>query len=369
MGLGRGPSPNPTPGYLNYDAALLPKWRAALCKLRTGGPNVKLAAIGDSQTAGAAPAPTLTSERVNAWPNRLGNMLAVKYGITSGIASVFGPQFAGSGSLMPLRDSRVVITGGWTSNGTNTPGGGQFVTGVAGTIAFTPATAIDHIDVYWTNSAAAGSIVNINVDGGATLAALTSNGLFGYSKTSISTTLGVHTINVVWQSGTSWNFHAIHAYASATPELSIWNWGQYGWTSAAFDANTNSYDTGRCVPNVLQPDLTFIMLGVNDARAAMDPAVFAGHIQNLIGYCKTTGDVVLVGSLPADVGQAPILLQTQMRDASARLAVQNAVPFIDTTHRLVSNVQTQALGLTDALHGFQAVNVDLASAAFNLLAA
>jgi hypothetical protein len=337
---------DPYPGFLNLDASLLKRWRGALSGVRAGVANAKMAFIGDSETAGAG---VLTNAlRLRAYPNKLGAMLTAQLGVPAGIQSIWADNGLASGGGFVNSESRVTMTGGFSVAGFFAVGGGFFLTTVAGNLTFTPTVSFDTVDIYW----AAGNVGVFTVDfGAAPVQTITQTGNFSYNKTTVTNALGINPISLKWVSGTA-TPHAIHAYNSAIKEVSIWNWGAYGQSSAFFAANALTWDACNAIQNVYQPNLTVIMIGINDARNAVIPGVYAANLQKTITACLVTGDVILMSNPPAGLLEAPIAVQNGIFAMMRALAISNNIPYVDLGQRWTS----QAISVN---YGYYAANGDL----------
>jgi lysophospholipase L1-like esterase len=145
-----------------------------------------------------------------------------------------------------------------------------------------------------------------------------------------TTTLGNHTLNLVWASGETYAAHVI-AYNSAAKEISIYN---MGWGSSVANdwlGSASPWSAFNYLPT-LTPDLTIIDLTINDAAAGTDIPTYKTALQSLITNVQSTGDIILMSGSPIDPIATGHSLATQQAyvDAMKAVALSANVPMIDT---------------------------------------
>jgi lysophospholipase L1-like esterase len=331
------------PAIYNLKPSNLKKWRKALGNVRTGTANARVLCVGDSTTRGLGGAASNANIAQKCYPAYLADILSGQ--VTTGKQSFFG-----SGNLvLPTIDTRVVITGG-TTTATNLTLGGSMVqlTASGHTLTFTPTTNIDTIDVYYSKTGTTASFT-VNVDGGAALATVNTNGTAGVYKQTVTTTLGAHAINCVWAQGTNYIL-GIEAYDSTRKQVSIWNMGASGARSTDL-ADTSA---GYAELNALlayAPDLTILDCGINDMNNGVTVDAHRTNMQAVITAAKTSGDVIIKVPAPSSVAAIPQATQDTFAAAMYALAEVNDLPVIDLRQRLASYEDANAMGLYyDTLH-------------------
>ena len=128
------------------------------------------------------------------------------------------------------------------------------------------------------------------------------------------------------------------------------NLGVTATDAVTLTANVNPYDA---LPDFkfLAPDLTMIILGINDATELLGINNFKTNMQILINAALLSGDVMLVTFFPADAVITPIANQLAYIKATVDLAIANNIPFLDENTALVSRAAMTAKSLnTDGLH-------------------
>lgn len=266
----------------------LMKYRAAR-SLKTR--NTKVAFIGDSTFAGIETGGT-SAQVLHSVPMQVAAKLQAR-GINAGANNRFG---AGSGtfSSLPGMDSRVTFAGGTTQNATFAVGGNAISLPSAGsTITFTPQANVTKYDIYWRDGAA-GRNFSWAIDGGAATT-INSSGTIQVVKTTVSAgTAGLHALTLAWVLG-SVTILGIDGYddTNGRREISCWNWGISGATSAQLADNSDT-QTGRLAEIAfMAPDLSIIRPMVNDWRQSVSVAAAIASVSTIVNTCKASGDVIL----------------------------------------------------------------------------
>lgn len=318
---------------------------------------LRLLVIGDSQSAGRGAGTgsvAMDGARALSWPTKLAEAL-VSGGRLASMSSFMGDANNTGGSLT-LYDPRIALAN-WSVAASGTCIGGKLVTKQAATTApgafsFTPTEAVDTFEV-WTPRESYGSL-SANVDGG-TGTTIAGTGSSAFIKTVISTTLGVHTLNIDKVVGATIGFIVgVVAYNSAARDVRIINAGSRSYTTTDWLVQDKAW---RHFPGIaaLEPDIALIMLGVNDFRASgpLNPlATFAANMQTIIDQCVSAGAVVgLVLPQPVSVAEEGSFTQAQMLSTYQSLASTNSVPLYRTDTLLGTWEAANAAGETsDALH-------------------
>lgn len=82
----------------------------------------------------------------------------------------------------------------------------------------------------------------------------------------------------------------------------------------------------------VKPDLTYVLLGINDSQELRPTNVFIDKIDNIVNTAKLSGDVVLIAfpeSQPDVFGQPTTALQAEYLVALDAYAKANAIPYFD----------------------------------------
>jgi hypothetical protein len=141
---------------------------------------------------------------------------------------------------------------------------------------------------------AAGRNFSWAVDGGSATQ-INSSGTIQVIKTTVPAgTAGIHALTLAWVAG-SITILGIDAYddTSGRREISCWNGGISGATSAQLADNSDT-QTGRLaeIP-IYAPDLSIIKPMVNDWRTSASIASSIASLTTLITQCQITGDVII----------------------------------------------------------------------------
>lgn len=323
---------------------LLLKFRRALKRQENGGAFVRFALVGDSTTAGAISGAVSSDNRPLCWGARLAALLT-EGGMPACMTNAIGNAQGATGGGIAFNnwDSRLSSTGAFAVASSNQMAGGLSTStpGSAGSVSFTPGVSSDTVDLYFYDQT--GSF-NVNVDGGATIqtVALTNTSL--PRKVTVTYPAGVHTINVVWVSGT-FNFLGFDAYTAASPQVHLLNLGSGGATATTLSANATAFDPIRWY-RFFAPDLSIISLGINDWIAGTALSTYTTNLQTIITACLLSGDVILMTPFPSQISQATLANQALYVAAVRALAAQNGLLLIDENANLISWDAMNARSLT-----------------------
>lgn len=317
-----------TPGYLNLDPSLLPKWRPKLAGVLAKTGRAKILCVGDSTTAGlgagSGGTTNSTGARQNSYPDFLGARLNA-LGIPTTLGS-FGGYGNDTGNA--AYDARVSYGAGWSSSGSTIGGGLIANSSTTNPISFTPAETFDTIDLYFLSFTNNGTFT-VNVDGGAAAATINSGASnVGYTKQTVTVARGTHTINIA-RNGTGGIVYLllVDTYDSTKPAVSIINVGKSGSTSNSWVDTSLAWSTLTMIGN-LAPDLTILDLGINDAIQSVALATYTANMQTVIAKAKLTGDVIAKLPNPNNL-PAVVPYVTALRG----LAAQLKLPTIDNAYR------------------------------------
>lgn len=359
-----------TAGLLNYQPGSLGRYRAALANVRAGTGALKIAFIGDSTTMGYRSNATINLSRLNGYPVRVGTMLSSTIQPTT-TDSIFGNGSNNSGDLFNKYDTRWSTTGSWLQNGFISAGGQMLTTTGAGTLSFTPPSglSIDSADIYYRNSTTAAQSFTINVDGGGTLATVTTNtSVNSIGKSTVTFAAGSsHVINMVWVSGTA-AISGVDTYLSTVPRIRILNLGIFGSTSTDWANTVVGSFTPVPAVGVIAPALCIINIGINDWLNSTGVATYVANMQSIITTLTTTCDIILVSPTPTNTSGIAAAVQQQYVTAVEGLAISNRLPYIALFERFGSYATANALGfMGDSNHPSNLGYWDIAQVVVNAI--
>jgi lysophospholipase L1-like esterase len=82
------------------------------------------------------------------------------------------------------------------------------------------------------------------------------------------------------------------------------------------------------------PDLTIIMLGINDAQTGISASTYASNIQAIITAAKVSGDVIIMSMVPSDPSlTSTVSLGKQYASLLPGLAAANGILCLDVFSR------------------------------------
>ena len=300
---------------------------------RAGARNTRVAFIGDSTTRGQSTGGG-ASQAVNSWPMQLATLLNAA-GINAGANNVWGD--GGSWGLgqtianFKTGDSRVTSTAAWALGSTLSAGGNNLGATAAGTMTFTPQSNVNTAQVIWRDGAL-GRDWDHAVDGGAATNVLsTGSTQFGIVPVDLGS-VASHALTLSWDLGTV-GILGIDAYDNTRKEISLWNWGICGATSANLINNTDTV-VGRLAILAhasLKPDLAFIEGGlINDWRTSVAVATSKSQLTTLVTTVKTNGGNVILCTPTFDASASGLTASQQIYvDAMYQVANEQNVGVLD----------------------------------------
>lgn len=323
----------PGPIY-NASSATLPNLTAAVAR-GTG----LIVCLGDSTTSGHG--------SVTFGQNYPSVLVAFLNALGLSVAQTWThPNAQGS---QGIADPGMSVGSSWTNTAfASTPGSAWAGTGT-GTLAYSPCTAgrsgpaaVNAFDIYYEQGPTNYGTANVNVDGGSTLATISSqNATEGIEKLTVSgLTLGTHTLNIVQtgsHGGSGLLILGIRGYNASAPGIELMNMGAPSSTTANWTASGTGFYGYNWAP-IYQPTLTIIDLGINDASGTVALATYQSNMQALItrGLQSGAGDVVLksfVPSIPGTLTDTWTLREKEYIPGLLALASANNVPLIDVYNR------------------------------------
>lgn len=343
---------------------------------RAGLRNVRVACPGNSTERGQSFG-VGTAQALNAWPMQLATLLNAA-GINAGANNVWGDGGSwGLGQTITnflTGDSRVSIANAVTLGSVLSAGGNNFAMAAAAALSFVPQANCNRADIIWRDGAT-GRNFNWQVDGGSTTQIDSTNVTqFGINSVALGA-VGAHTFTLNWVAG-SVSILGISAYNDTRKEITLWNWGICGGTSANLINNTDTA-VGRLaiLANAsLKPDLAFIEGGlINDWRTSVPVATSKANLTTLVTTIKANGGDVILCTPCFDNGSAGnTLIQQQYVDAMYQVSAEQNVGLIDIRKKWLSYANAVANGwnsASDTVHPTTAGYLDIATVTRNVVQA
>ena len=313
--------------FHNFTGSNLSSWATALAAQKAGTQNAKIFNAIDSTTAGEGGTSNgeLSNAKSGSYPTQLANLL--KNGSSS---SQFGDsgvtQF---GNSITNFNYQIALGTGWATLPTPGTAGGRFFSSSSngsGALAFTPLNQVDTVDIYWARGN--GTFI-VNVDGGSTLATINTAGSNGIAKSTVTFTLGTHTINIIQSGTTAVYIGGIDAYNSTLKEISVLNAGWCGSHVVDWASGDPAYGPMSAL-SVVAPNLTLVMAGINDWNSGTSLSTFSSLLGTIINTAKSSGSVILISGVPSQAaGHASYATQATYVAAMSTLAYSSNIPFID----------------------------------------
>jgi GDSL-like Lipase/Acylhydrolase family len=339
------------PAIFNFDPLFLPNWRKAKVNVREGLKNAKILLCADS--IGYGYSNSEANMPLGSYLAQTGRILAAN-GLPVSNDNFFGDGTnTGIFATLSTADPRLTFGANWGTFLANGLGGALFTHNSAVTtdkLSFLPAAQVDSFDVYTFNQ---GYTLSLDING----SGATTYSPSGYqlNKTTKTGSLGSNTLNIKYSSGTQGNIYVagVAAYNSAVKCVQMLQAGYSHATSGVWATNANPWECLTAVP-FLAPDLTLIMLGMNDLmnNGAAGVGAYIANMQLLITAAQQSGsgDVILLSPTPANPANGAFPLgsvanQLLYEQARVNLALSNNVPLIDIPTRWQSYAAGNAIGL------------------------
>ena len=343
----------------NGYALKLPKWRAALAKVRNGQANAKLLCLGDSTTLGSGStgvAGYQASGYLKNIPSKLSAALNA-VGIPANANGVFGSGNIGTLAQYAVFDPRWSGPSSWAGFDLADGLGRYAWRNVSSntTLSFTPTVQVDTFDVYYSKSPTAAGF-DLDINGGTATNYDMYSATFVTAVATITAALGANTLNITRTtsgtnaSGSTWIL-GVRAYNSAAKQVEVIQSGCSGLKVGDNASKANPWNARVMLETYLQPDLTIICLGINDWVAQTNLATWKTNLNNLIASAKVTGDVIIATPVPSDDSVRLASIQQQYVDAIIDLAASNNIQCVDLWRRFGSYSAAYTLGFfTDTAH-------------------
>lgn len=291
-----------------------------------------------------------TSGESNAFQTAPGSLLATRLAAlgvpTSNHSGVWGDY--GAAVSLPTYDTRATLGTGWASGLAGGVAGNLiYFTGASvGNLTFLPTTNVDTFTIYTVK--VGGGTAAVKINGGSTLATITSAGSGSNAAITVTATAGSNTLSIVPNADGNVVIEGIVAYLSTTPAIDIISLATAGITAGYYSTNSNSWGMRSVLP-VITPDLTLIELTTNDSNTSTGVSTYTANLQTLIIAAQLTGDVVLASGISytgAGAANLPAYIA-----AAKTLAAQNNIQYFDLNARQGSYTLLNSLGLMyDTIH-------------------
>lgn len=379
MGQGGGTLPSVT-GFNNFTGKNLTQYFAGLAARAAGTRNAVTMDYGDSTVAGyGSNGNGFVGAEAKSWAAVLASLTA-NSGRSSRIAD--GNALA-SGNTVTQYDPRVTFSGGYAGVlATTVPilGGSLYQSSTAGALYnFNPGVVVDTFIVGLAAKSDTGQ-VQASIDGGATPLAtfgLSASPTFVPIYTTVSVPRGSQTLTLKAVAGAPNNIMSVVAYDSTAKEISIWNAGYGGATSAILSA-TGSFPAIAPITLLtgagnFRPDLVIGENGiVNDWNGVggLTLSQSLANNQAIINAVKGYGgSIILMTAPPSNPAQgfASYVTQGSFVAQMKALAYSNNVPLIDVWTLFGGTFQAALMAL-DGEHYNQAGGVQIAGYANTAMA-
>lgn len=330
--------------YDNIGSAIpLQKFHAKMELMKTGGSNVRILFLMDS--TGVGKGSTSGSDKWGHNPSTVFSNYLLNNGINSTTSAFFGN---GDGTNASTYNPRLVVGNVWT--GADDTIGGSLQTASANTnaISYTPTEQWDTAKVWYATIPSSG-VLSLDVDGSGTVTQDTAASA-GMSSKTITTTLGIHTLNIKWSSGGNIYIIGAELTNSAVSQVQILNASVGGLKTETLVEHNNLYNPIGAA-QTLTPDLTIFGTVINDWGNTVDLTIFETNVQTLITNAQVTGDAAWLISVPTANAQVPLTTQAPYVAVIRKVCAANNVPVIDIYDRFQTYEISQPLNLySDNVH-------------------
>jgi hypothetical protein len=330
----------------NLSPQFLPYTRSAFSAISKQTGNMCILFEGDSTTAGAPVGGLFANSKSYDFAQWLSGQFPAGEVSTD---SIWLPQLESLGS--DIVDSRVTVGSGWAGNGLGSPL--AINSSTTSPISFAPTGQVNSFDVWYHDGT--GSFT-IQIDSG-TPTTVTETNTGGMLKATISTgTVGTHTLNVAWVSGTAY-LGLLRGYNNTIDQISVINMGLpsattanwYGTGSSA-SANIQAAALG-CATNIFN-------ITINDDAQGLSLSSAQSHMQYFISQILALpADMILEVPNPI-YGYTPATIASQLayRSMIIGLGQTNNIPVDDIYYDFNGYTAAAALGFMQTPAGGQAAH-------------
>lgn len=321
-------------GVYNLNPGRMSRWAAALARHRSGVGTAKLACVGDSTMAGVGsnPAASNTDIRRRAIPAVIAQIMTARYGVKASALGAHGDGWETTN--FNVANPSVVRGAGWSSMTTMmVPGGWSHrdATTSLTPITFTPSATVatDRLDVWVVTYPGYADFV-VSTGGTFNGSGATNAAAGGCKKYTISRTASTAPWVIQKSSstpGAELIIMGMQAWSSADNPIHVWNMGAAG--SKVFDwANPNeAWNAKNALASAeYAPDLTILMLTINDWAQGTSESLYKAALATLITSAQVTGDVLLVSGVPSNLATATTARQEEVTGWMLDMAEQYDCP-------------------------------------------
>lgn len=294
--------------------------------------NVIVQFMGDSTMRGVNEA---ASPYNSQYPSAMPMQLAALFN-AGGRAAGANNWFGLSGTSLNdyvIRDSRIAVGGSAAFGNLIIQGGTNvsFASSGSSTFSFTSQFNVNTGEIYYLDFSS-GSTFSYQVDGG-TAVNVVQTGSNTIKKVTFSLgSLGIHTILTSWVSGNFVDIYGINTYDATRVEMSIWQYGISGGTSADMINDSGTTHAGRLTQMAdFPPDLVICECGlVNSWRNSESVASSKSDLTTLVQAAKAAGANFLFLVPPWDNGSTGLTAnQSAYVQAMYQVAFEQNVGLID----------------------------------------
>ena len=289
--------------YASVIPASLSKWAAA--KARGAASPARFAINGDSNLSGEG-----------AGGGALGFDGAALLGMADVMSanlgfrheSIFGDQNVTTATSVATWDTRVTLGSGWAMDAAPSTYGGRFYIAPAastGTLTFAPSEMWDKAVIWTPRVSTAATALEVYVDG-VLNTTINQSGVNGFFSTTVTTTLGTHTIG--FKNGTTGQaFITGIEFANSTSATPVALKG--GWCAVRFTSlNDNSSPwKNRAALTSIAPDFIVVYCSINDIRDGLAVATYQSQVDNYVLGMRGFADGVLCLGYPPNHANWPTL--------------------------------------------------------------
>lgn len=338
------------------------KTRAAYSRMKAGNGTFVSLFTGDSITAGLWSLGTnVANARLHSYSvHAASDLFTVSGGNLAGTAdSVVGNGGDNNG------DPRLTFSGdaNWTSTGCL---GGSPPLFISGTVTFAPVNAFDNVEVSYINGHGTFDLI---LDGGAPSGSpVHGNGSSTVAKKSWTVPHGTHVVHFQGDGNGDNYIQAIKCWDSTSPKVQMVNGASAGLFSSAYAGDIADtfarYRTGMLAE---KPDLTWIMIGVNDGNnGTTTQQQYHDYILNSVTQLQAGGsDVILLVNYPivsSSAMESGTTYWSQYRTALQQISASNNVPVLDFHTYYGSDTYLNSQGwMADSIHGNEGLYTDMGS--------
>jgi lysophospholipase L1-like esterase len=327
-------------GYLNFGLSYLPIWARKLDGVKAGTGRARVLCLGDSTTNGTGGGPDPSNNHINCDPFAYPSRIAV-YCTSRGVKAVqnsFVAHAAGGADA----DSRIPENGDWQRLATASFGSAMMHNNADTEILpFTPLLAFDNFTLCHVRFGGYG-IFDYNIDGGAGFGPVNADGGTALRTLSHAVARGTHTINVAKTVADTTQVRMVwfEVWDSTIPSVQFFNAGGSGGTVSDLVTNANVLQGVGCI-TTFAPDLTIIVIGINDITAGTTESSFKTSLQTAINTARLSGDVILCSPTPTT--QSAVAQQV-FSGYTRDLANLNGCSFVDLNYLMGPNSRADTLG-------------------------